>query len=143
MVVLASTAVLAFVVLQAAPSASTPPPTAQSRQTGDAREMTLALPHALRRGETAWLLVEVGAIGHDQIQLMTQDGRPLGNLSPFGVRSGQAAGIYTVPVPTEALGDGRLALRLSVMQSGHAPRAPTTEEVKSLRLLIRRLGGGR
>lgn len=143
MVVLASTAVLAFVVLQAAPSASTPPPTAQSRQTGDAREMTLALPHALRRGETAWLLVEVGAIGHDQIQLMTQDGRPLGNLSPFGVRSGQAAGIYTVPVPAEALGDGRLALRLSVMQSGHAPRAPTTEEVKSLRLLIRRLGGGR
>jgi len=143
MVVLASTAVLAFVVLQAAPSASTPPPTAQSRQTGDAREMTLALPHALRRGETAWLLVEVGAIGHDQIQLMTQDGRPLGNLSPFGMRSGQAAGIYTVPVPTEALGDGRLALRLSVMQSGHAPRAPTTEEVKSLRLLIRRLGGGR
>jgi hypothetical protein len=143
MVVLASTAVLAFVVLQAAPSASAPPPTAQSRQTGDAREMTLALPHALRRGETAWLLVEVGAIGHDQIQLMTQDGRPLGNLSPFGVRSGQAAGIYTVPVPAEALGDGRLALRLSVMQSGHAPRAPTTEEVKSLRLLIRRLGGGR
>jgi hypothetical protein len=143
MVVLASTAALAFVVLQAAPSASTPPPTAQSRQTGDAREMTLALPHALRRGETAWLLVEVGAIGHDQIQLMTQDGRPLGNLSPFGMRSGQAAGIYTVPVPTEALGDGRLALRLSVMQSGHAPRAPTTEEVKSLRLLIRRLGGGR
>jgi hypothetical protein len=143
MVVLASTAVLAFVVLQAAPSASAPHATAQSRQTGDAREMTLALPHALRRGETAWLLVEVGAIGHDQIQLMTQDGRPLGTLSPFGVRSGQAAGIYTVPVPTEALNDGWLALRLSVTQSGHAPRAPTTEEVKSLRLLIRRLGGGR
>ncbi len=130
---LVSTVVLAFVMLQAA----------QPRPTGDAREITLALPHALRKGETAWLLVEVGAIGHDQIQLMTQDGRPLGMISPFGVRSGQTAGTYTVPVPAEDLGNGRLVLRLSVLQSGHAPRAPMTEEVKSLRLLIRQLGSGR
>ena len=139
MAVLASTAVLAFALLQAVPSASPPTPTAQSRQTGDAREITLALPHPLRKGETAWLLVEVGAIGHDQIQLTTQDGRPLGTISPFGVRSGQAAGTYTVPVPAEVLHNGRLALRLSVMHSGLAQQAPATEEVKSLRLLIRRL----
>ena len=129
-----STFVLAFVALQAAP----PPPAAQPRQSGDARETTLTLPHALRKGETAWLLVEVGAIDSNQIQLMTQDGHPLGTISPYGVRSGQAAGTYTVPVPAEDLGNGRLVLRLSVLQSGHAPRAPTTEEVKSLRLLIRR-----
>jgi hypothetical protein len=139
MVVLASTAVLAFALLQAVPSASAPTPRAQSRQTGDAREITLALPHPLRKGETAWLLAEVGAIGHDQIQLTTQDGRTLGTISPFGVRSGQAAGTYTVPVPVEAFVDGQLALRLSVMHSGRATHAPTTEEVKSLRLLIRRL----
>ncbi len=146
MVVLVSTVVLAFVALQTATSASASPPMAQAMaqpgQISGAREMTLVLPHALQKGETAWLLVKVGAIGHDQIQLMTQDGQPLGMISPFGIRSGEAGGTYTVPVPAEALSDGRLALRLSVMQSGRAPRAPTTKEVKSVRLLIRQFKDG-
>lgn len=100
--------------------------------------MTLDLPHKLRKGETAWLLVKVGAIDHAEIQLMTQDGHPLGTISPYGARTGQAAGTYTVPVPADALADGRLALRMAVMESGQAQRAPTTDEVRSLRLLIRR-----
>lgn len=142
MALLGSTVILAFAVLQTASSASVSAPMAQSRQIDDAREMTLVLPHALRKGETAWLLVKVGAIGHDQIQLTTQDGRPLGTISQFGVRSGKPAGTYTVPIPAEALSEGRLVLRLSVMQSGRAPRAPTAKEVKSLRLLIRQFKDG-
>jgi hypothetical protein len=137
MVVLASTVVLALVALQTAPSASVSPPMAQSRQIHDGREMTLTLPHALRKGETVWLLLKVGAIGRDQIEIMTQNGRPLGTISPLGAHSGKASGTYTVPVPTETLNDGTLALRLSVIQAGRAPRAATTKEVKSLRLLIR------
>jgi hypothetical protein len=146
MALLASTVIFAFVVLQTAPSASVSPPMAQSMaqsgQIDGAREMTLVLPHALRKGETAWLLVKVGAIGRDEIQLMTQDGRPLGTISQFGIRAGKSAGTYTVPIPAEALSNGRLALRLSVMQSGRAPRAPTAKEVKSLRLLIRQFKDG-
>ena len=145
MVVLASTVVLALVALQTAPPAPAAPGAqsiAQSRQVDDAREMTLVLPHALRKGETAWLLVKVGTIGRDQIQIMTQDGRPLGTISPFGIRSGKSAGTYTIPVPEEAISNGRLALRLSVRQSGRAPRAPTAKEVKSLRLLIRQFKDG-
>ncbi len=138
MLALFSTVVFAFAALQATPSPPVPPATAQSRQTGDARMMTLVLPHALRNGETAWLLVEVGAIDHHPIRLTTQDGRPLGTISPFGVHSGQTAGTYTVPVPAEAFHDGRLALRISVVQPGRAPRAPTSEEVKGVRLVIRR-----
>jgi hypothetical protein len=138
MFVLSSIVALAFVLLQAPPSSSATPAAAQPRQAGDAREMTLAVPHKLRKGETAWLLVEIGVIDHDQIQLITQDGHPLGTISPYSVRSGQAAGTYTVPVPANALNDGRLALRMSVIESGQAQRAPTTDEVKSLRLLIRR-----
>lgn len=133
MLALFSTVVFAFAVLQAAP-----PQTAQSGHAGNAREMTLVLPHALRKGETAWLLVKIGAIDHYQIRITTQDGRPLGTLSPYGVRSGQGGGTYTVPVPAEDFRGRRLALRLSVMLSGHAQRAPTTEEVKSVRILIRR-----
>jgi hypothetical protein len=91
----------------------------------------------LRKGETAWLLVKVGTIGRDQIQIMTQDGRPLGTISPFGIRSGKPCGTYTVPVPSDALTDGRLALRVSAIEAGRTPRAPTTQEVKSLHLLIR------
>jgi len=136
MVVPGWSVVLGFALMQAAPIAP------QSRDIGDAREVTLALPHALQQGETVWLLVEIGAIGHDQIRLTTQDGRPLGLLSPYGVRSGQDAGTYTVPVPAEDLGDGRLVLRVTVMHTGLAQRAPTTDEVKSLRLLIRRFADG-
>jgi len=138
MIALASTIVLAFVMLQAPQSASKRPPDAASRRTGGAREMTLALPHTLRKGETAWLLVEVGAIGHEQIELTTQNGQRLGMISPYGVRSGRPGGTYTIPVPAEAISHRRLALRMAVMQSGGAQRAPTKDEVKSVRLLIRR-----
>ncbi len=141
MIVLAPTVILAFVLLQAAPSVSAPPPMAQPQQIGDARAMTLALPHSLRKGDTAWLLIEVGVVGHDQIQLTTQDGRTLGTISPFAIRSGQPAGIYTVPVPVEALADGHLALRLSVVSSDHARRAPTAKEIQSVRLMVRRFRG--
>ena len=139
MSVLALSVILAFVTPQAG---STPAPTAQSRQAGDAREMTLTLPHALRKGETAWLLVAVGAVGHNEIQLTTQSGQSLGTISPFGIRSGQAAGTYTIPVPAEALSGRRLVLRLSVPQAGGLQRATTTEEVKSVRLVIQRFGNG-
>jgi hypothetical protein len=138
MFVFSTTCILAFVSLQAAPQPSATPAATQPRQSGGAREMTLALPHALHKGETAWLLVRVGVLDDDQVQLMTKDGRPLGTISPHSERSGQPAGTYTVPVPAEDLGDGHLALRLSVIQPGQAPRAPTTEEVQNLRLLIRR-----
>jgi hypothetical protein len=141
------TVVLAFVALQPAPSALVSPPMAQARaqarQIGVAREMrTLTLPHVLRKGEMAWLLVKVGAIGREQIEITTQEGRPLGTISPLGARSGDADGTYTLPVPAEALHDGRLTLRLSVVQSGRASRAATSNEVKSVRVVIRRFKDG-
>lgn len=137
MFALFSTVVLAFVLQQAAPSSSAPPAARQSRHTGDARKMTLVLPHALRKGDTAWLLVRVGTIGHNQINLTTQDGHSLGTISPFGARSGQAVGIYPIPVPSEDFHDRRLALSFSVMEAGGTQRAPTNEEIKSVRLVIR------
>jgi hypothetical protein len=138
MIILVSTVVLA--VLSSGPMAQALP-SAQTRQTPQGRtlgrEMTLALSHAPRQGETVWLLVEVGAIGHNQIELTTQDGQPLGTISPYGIRSGQAAGTYTIPIPSDAFKGGRLALRLSMMRADRTQRAPTAEEVKSVRLVIR------
>jgi hypothetical protein len=136
MVFLASTVVLAL--LSSQPAAQS----VQTRETPVAREVMLTLPHALRQGETAWLLVEVGAMNGDQILLTTQDGKPLGMISPYGTRSDQTTGTYTVPVPADAFHNGRVALRLSVSQASGAQRAPTADEVNSVRLTIRRLGAG-
>jgi len=106
-----------------------------------AQEMTLALPHPLGPGDIAWLQVQVGAIGRGQeIDVTTDTGRMLGTISPFGVRSGQAAGTYAVPVPADAIHDGRLSVRLTISQAGTAPRTPTAEELRSVKLIVPGVG---
>ncbi len=106
---------------------------------GREREVTLILPRALRAGETASLEVEVGAIERgEEINVTTTSGRLLGVISPFGIRSGHEAGTYSVPLPAGAIAGARVSLRLSVDEYGHAVRAPTAEEVKSVRVKISR-----
>jgi hypothetical protein len=104
------------------------------------REVTLVLPHALRAGETAWLKVRVGAIARgEEIEIETTEGRLVGVISPFGIRSGHEAGTYTIPLPAAAISDDRVSLRLSLDLYGHEPRAPTAEEVKSVSVKIVRV----
>ncbi|AWB07770.1 hypothetical protein A6A40_20395 (plasmid) [Azospirillum humicireducens] len=100
--------------------------------------MTLALPHPLRQGEAVVLAVTVGRISRGQaVEITTADGRPIGTAAPFGPQRGQGAGTFGIPVPAEALRDGRLALRLRVTTAhGAPPRPPTAEEVPDLRLSI-------
>ncbi len=100
------------------------------------RIVTLSVPHALRSGGTAWIAVKVGAIGHAEIELTTVDGRPLGVISPYGVRPGSEAGTYTVPLPADAIAHGKVRIRLTLDQFGHAERAPTLQEVEDVRLRI-------
>jgi hypothetical protein len=110
---------------------------AQPAQQVPGRVMTLALPHALRAGETAWLEVKVGVIERgEEIEIQTTAGQPLGTISPFGVRSGQPAGTYTVPVPPGAIANDHLSLRLLIDQSSHAQRGPTVKEVSRVRVKI-------
>src|SRR6266850_1301481 len=81
---------------------------AQSENPASADEMTLVLSHPLRAGEIAWIEVQVGPIGRGQeIDVTTAAGQELGVISPFGVRRGQDAGTYTLPVPGDAIRDGR------------------------------------
>jgi hypothetical protein len=100
-----------------------------------AQTMTLQLPHPLAAGETAFLQVQVGPIGRGRtIDVTTAAGQPLGTVSPFGVRTGQDAGTYPVPVPKDAIRDGRLSIRLTISQPGGSARAPTADEVRSVKL---------
>jgi hypothetical protein len=105
-----------------------------------ARSMTLELPRALAASETAYIEVQVGPIGRGRtIEVTTASGEPLGVISPFGVRAGQDAGTYPLPVPQEAIRDGHLSIRLTISQPGGAPRAPTADELRSVKLGV---GGG-
>jgi hypothetical protein len=102
-----------------------------------ARDMTLLLPHPLEADETAFVIVQLGAIGRGQeVELTTTSGQPLGVISPFSVRAGQEAGTYPLPVPRDAVRDGRLSVRLTISQFGAPRRAPTAEEVRSVKLSL-------
>lgn len=105
-------------------------------QTMAAPDIVLTLPRALRAGETAFVEVQVGPIGRREIDVATASGRPLGTISPFGVRAGQDAGTYTLPLPADAIAGGRVVLRLTISQPGGAPRPPTADEVRSVTLRV-------
>jgi hypothetical protein len=100
-----------------------------------ARSMMLELPRPLAAGETAFIEVQVGPIGRGRtIEVTTAAGQPLGVVSPFGVRTGQDAGTYPLPVPKDAIRDGRLSIRLTISQPSGASRAPTADEVRGVKL---------
>jgi hypothetical protein len=110
---------------------------AQPQHQSNGRVVTLALPHALRAGETAWLELTVGPLQRGmQIEIATTAGRPLGTVSPYGARASRTAGTYSVPVPTDAIARGRISVRVSVDRDGDPPRAPTRKEVQRLRMRI-------
>jgi hypothetical protein len=102
-----------------------------------ARDVTLQLLRPLAADETAFIIVQVGAIGRGQeIEVTTAAGQPLGVVSPFSVRAGQEAGTYPLPVPRDAIRDGHVSLRLTISQFGAPPRAPTAEEVRNVKLSV-------
>lgn len=101
-----------------------------------AQDLTLALPRPLRTGETAFIEVQVGAIGRREIDVTTAAGAPLGTISPFGVRPGQEAGTYPLPVPNDAIRNGRISIRMTISDPEGSPRVPTAEEVRGVKLVV-------
>jgi hypothetical protein len=104
------------------------------------QDLTLALPRPLAVGETVAIEVQVGPISRGrQITVTTATGEPLGTISPFGTRAGQDAGTFSLPVPAEAIRDGRVAIRITISQAGAPPRAPMAQEVRAVKVTV---GGG-
>lgn len=134
-------AAVAFALLAlVAQSGFAPSAPAQDAGAAAAQEIALALPHELRAGEAAWLDVQVGRIGRGQeINVTSASGLQLGTISPFGMRLGQDAGTFTLPLPPDAIRDGRVTVRLTISQGGGPPRAPTAQEVRGVKLTV---GGG-
>ena len=100
------------------------------------RVVKLVLPRDLRADEGAAVEVEVGVITRGaQIRVETAAGKLLGIISPYGIRSGHEAGTYTVPVPSEAISNKRVSLRI-ILSYNRSKRTPTTQEVRSVQLKI-------
>jgi len=102
-----------------------------------AQSLSLALPHPLGAGETAWIEVELGAISKGRVvTVTTATGQPLGTVAPFGAHPAQSGGsyTYTLPVPAAAIRDGRVDVRLTISQPGGPPRAPTAQEVRGVKV---------
>jgi hypothetical protein len=98
-------------------------------------EVVLPLPRLLRPGDHLSVAVTVGPIGHRRIEVTTAEGQYLGTISAFGVSAGRAGGTYLIPVPPEAVHEGRLDLRFAII-SGKERRKPTTDEVTGVHLSL-------
>lgn len=71
-----------------------------------------------------------------KIVVMTEQGEVLGAIVPFALPGNKKGSTAAIAVPATALVDRRLRLQLQVVEQGRAPRAPTTDEVRRLNLVI-------
>lgn len=100
-------------------------------------DKTLLLPRSLQAGEVAVIQVQIGILARGQeIHVTTTSGRELGVISPFGVRPGQTAGTYPIPVPADAIVGRQLVVHISVTESGAPPHAPTAQEVRRIDVAV-------
>ena len=102
-----------------------------------AQDMTLTLPQPFDAGDSAYIEVQVGVIGPGhEIEVRTADGRMLGVISPHGIRAGRAAGVYTLPLPADAICNDRVGITLMITRSDAAARVPDVDEVRGVRVVV-------
>ncbi|QQP96755.1 hypothetical protein [Lysobacter enzymogenes] len=58
--------------------------------------------------------------------------------APHGPHGERGSGTFVLPVPAEAIRDGRLRVRLSVTRAGAPAREPQADEVQALKLVQER-----
>ncbi|MFK0729762.1 MAG: hypothetical protein ACIWVG_00970 [Gloeotrichia echinulata HAB0833] len=99
--------------------------------------VTLTLPRTPAHNEAVRVVVSVGILPPDaMIVVRTMDGEIAGSVSPFGVRRGQPAGVYMIPLPETAIKQGKVSLILELEQKdGGVVRAPTAQELLGVELV--------
>lgn len=102
----------------------------------ESRMIELSAPRSPGRGESIEIQITTGPLPPGaRLILMTEQGEVLGAVTPFGL-PGSGSSTATVPVPRTAMVDGRLRLRLQVIEPGASPRAPRAEEVQGADLVL-------
>jgi hypothetical protein len=95
----------------------------------------LAAPRPPGRGESVELQIATGPLPRGaRLTLSTEDGESLGAVTPYP--PGRQSNTATVPVPQSAIVDGRLRVRLRVLEPGAPARAPRPSEVQRLDLVV-------
>jgi hypothetical protein len=96
----------------------------------------LAAPRAAAGSQSVALAVTTGALPRGaRLALSTEHGDILGAVAPYA--PGSRSTTATVPVPRSAIVDGRLRLRVEVLEPGAPPRPPRPGEVQRLELVPR------
>jgi hypothetical protein len=102
----------------------------------EAPVIELTAPRAAAGSESVELAVTTGALPRGaRLALSTENGEILGAVAPYA--PGSRSTTATVPVPRSAIVDGRLRLRLQVLEPGAPPRPPRPGEVQRLELMPR------
>src|SRR5262245_7391261 len=97
----------------------------------------LTAPRAPASGEAVQLRVTVRSLpAGARLAVQTEAGEILGAVAPFGPRRDRSPTTATIPVPRSALADGRLRLRLEVIEPGGAARKARPEEVEHVELIL-------
>jgi hypothetical protein len=120
----------------AALAASVLASTTSARVAEEAAVIELAAPRAAAGSESVELAVTTGALPPGaRLALSTENGEILGAVAPYA--PGSRSTTATVPVPRSAIVDGRLRLRVEVLEPGAPPRPPQPGEVQRLELMPR------
>jgi hypothetical protein len=110
--------------------------TTSARVAEEAAVIELAAPRAAAGSESVELAVTTGALPPGaRLALSTENGEILGAVAPYA--PGSRSTTATVPVPRSAIVDGRLRLRVEVLEAGAPPRPPRPGEVQRLALMPR------
>jgi hypothetical protein len=97
--------------------------------------LELAAPRPIGRGESVELQITTGPLPRGaRLALSTENGEVLGAVAPYP--PGRPSNTASVPVPRSAMVDGRLRLRLQVLEPGAPPRPPRPGEVQRLDLVV-------
>src|SRR5436305_11108015 len=95
----------------------------------DSAMIELAAPRQAGRGDSVELQITTGPLPRGaRLTLSTEGGEGLGAVTPYP--PGRQSNTATVPVPRSAIVDGRLRLRLEVLEPGAPARAPRPREAR-------------
>jgi hypothetical protein len=99
------------------------------------RVIELTVPRQPAAGEAASLRVAAGVLPQgSRVLVRLADGELLGTIAPFGIRPGEKAGAYTIPLPERAVRGGTVTLHLTLELPDGASRSPTEKEIEGAEL---------
>ena len=96
----------------------------------DLRMIELATPRPVGPGEAVELQIATARLPRGaRLRVMTEDGSVLGAVTPFGDEFARTPTPATIPIPPSAITEGRVRLRLEVIEPGAPSRPARPDEV--------------